>query len=57
MSYPEAYDPAYKKWRMEPLPFLPKEFKYEIIPNVKKQFQIVKGLLNREDVSYNLCLY
>ncbi|NLO08865.1 MAG: type IA DNA topoisomerase [Clostridiales bacterium] len=51
MSYPEAYDPSYKKWRMEPLPFLPKEFKYEIIPNVKKQFQIVKGLLNRKDVS------
>ncbi|TAH69726.1 MAG: type IA DNA topoisomerase [Anaerolineaceae bacterium] len=50
MSYPEAYDPAFKKWRMEPLPFLPKEFKYEIIPNVKKQFQIVKGLLNRKDV-------
>lgn len=51
MSYPEAYDPAYKKWRMEPLPFLPKEFKYEVIPNVKKQYQIVKGLLNRKDVS------
>ena len=51
MSYPEAYDPALKKWRMEPLPFLPKEFRYEVIPNVKKQFQIVKGLLNRKDVS------
>jgi DNA topoisomerase-3 len=51
MSYPEAYDLAYKKWRMDPLPFLPKQFKYEIIPNVKKQFQIVRGLLNREDVS------
>ena len=51
MSYPEAYDPAYKQWRMEPLPFLPKEFKYEVIPSVKKQFQIVKGLLNREDVT------
>lgn len=51
MSYPEVYDPAFKKWRMEPLPFLPKEFLYEIIPNVKKQFQIVKGLLNRKDVS------
>ena len=51
MSYPEVYDPAYKKWRMEPLPFLPKDFKYEVIPNVKKQFQIVKGLLNRNDVS------
>ena len=51
MSYPEAYDPAYKKWRMEALPFLPKEFKYEVIPNVKKQFNIVKELLNRKDVS------
>lgn len=51
MSYPEAYDPAYKKWRMEPLPFLPKQFKYEVIPNVKKQFNIVKGLLTRQDVS------
>ena len=36
MSYPEAYDPALKKWKMEPLPFLPKEFKYEVIPNVRK---------------------
>lgn len=51
MSYPEAYDPSLKKWSMEPLPFLPKEFLYEIIPNVKKQFNIVKGLLNRDDVS------
>lgn len=50
MSYPEAYDPAYKKWSMEPLPFLPREFLYEVIPSVKKQFQIVKGLLNRKDV-------
>ncbi|CUH92143.1 DNA topoisomerase [Herbinix luporum] len=51
MSYPEAYDPALKKWSMEPLPFLPKEFLYEIIPSVKKQFQIVKNLLNRKDVT------
>lgn len=51
MSYPDAYDPSLKKWSMEPLPFLPKEFKYEIIPNVKKQFNIVKGLLNRKDVT------
>lgn len=50
MSYPEAYDPAMKKWSMETLPFLPKEYKYEIIPNVKKQFQIVKELLTRKDV-------
>ncbi len=50
MSYPEAYDPALKKWSMEKLPFLPKKYKYEIIPNVKKQFQIVKELLTRKDV-------
>ncbi len=50
MSYPEAYDPALKKWSMETLPFLPKVYKYEIIPNVKKQFNIVKELLNRKDV-------
>jgi DNA topoisomerase-3 len=50
MSYPEAYNPALKKWNMETLPFLPKEYKYEIIPNVKKQFNIVKELLNRKDV-------
>ena len=50
MSYPDAYDPALKKWNMETLPFLPEEFKYEVIPNVSKQYNIVKGLLNREDV-------
>jgi DNA topoisomerase-3 len=50
MSYPEAYNPTLKKWSMETLPFLPKEYKYEIIPNVKKQFNIVKELLNRKDV-------
>ncbi|HWT27642.1 MAG TPA: DNA topoisomerase, partial [Mobilitalea sp.] len=50
MSYPEVYDPALKKWSMEPLPFIPKEFKYEVIGNVKKQFNIVKGLLTRKDV-------
>ncbi len=50
MSYPEVYDPALKKWSMETLPFLPKEYKYEVIPNVKKQFNIVKELLNRKDV-------
>ena len=50
MSYPEAYNPALKKWSVETLPFLPKEYKYEIIPNVKKQFQIVKELLTRKDV-------
>ena len=51
MSYPEVYDEALKKWTVETLPFLPKEFKYEVIDNVKKQFNIVKGLLNREDVT------
>lgn len=50
MSYPEVYDEALKKWALETLPFLPKSFRYEVIPNVKKQFQIVSGLLNREDV-------
>lgn len=50
MSYPEVYDEKYKKWNLRDLPFIPKEWKYEIIPGVKKQFQIVKGILNREDV-------
>ncbi|BCJ93646.1 DNA topoisomerase [Anaerocolumna cellulosilytica] len=54
MSYPESYDPALKRWSLETIPFLPKEFRYEIIPNVKKQFQTVKDLLNRKDVS---CIY
>jgi len=50
MSYPEAYDASYKRWSFDTIPFIPKEFKYEIIDGVKKQFQIVSGLLNREDV-------
>ncbi|MCD8046963.1 MAG: DNA topoisomerase [Clostridiales bacterium] len=50
MSYPEAYDMKYKKWSLSTLPFLPEEFKYEVIPGVQKQFQIVSGLLNRQDV-------
>ena len=50
MSYPEAYDEKYKKWQMETLPFIPEDFKYEVIPNVRKQFNIVSGLLNRDDV-------
>ena len=50
MSYPEKYDIKYKRWSLETLPFLPREFKYEVIPGVQKQFEIVKGLLNREDV-------
>ncbi len=54
MSYPEVYDPALKQWRLETIPFLPEEFRYEVIPGVAKQFQIVKGLLCREDVD---CIY
>ena len=50
MSYPEKYDIRYKRWSFDTLPFLPREFKYEVIPSVKKQFDIVKGLLNRPDV-------
>ena len=50
MSYPEEYDPALKKWNLQTLPFIPEEFKYEVIPSVAKQFQIVSGILNREDV-------
>ena len=50
MSYPEAYDPALKKWNLQTLPFIPDDFKYEVIPSVEKQFRIVSGILNREDV-------
>ena len=50
MSYPEKYDMKYKRWSLETLPFLPRDFKYEVIPGVEKQFQIVKGLLNRPDI-------
>ena len=50
MSYPEEYDPALKRWTLQTLPFIPEEFKYEVIPSVAKQFQIVSGILNREDV-------
>ena len=50
MSYPEEYDPALKRWSMDTLPFIPEEFKYEVIPAVEKQFRIVSSLLNREDV-------
>ena len=50
MSYPEEYDSALKKWNLQTLPFIPEEFKYEVIPSVAKQFQIVSGILNREDV-------
>ena len=50
MSYPEVYDEKYKKWRLETLPFIPETFLYEVIPSAAKQFKIVSGLLNREDV-------
>ena len=50
MSYPEVYDPALRRWRLETLPFIPTEFKYEVIEPVKKQFEIVSSLLNRPDV-------
>lgn len=54
MSYPEAYDPALQRWSMETIPFIPEEFKYEVIGNASKQFDIVRKLLNREDVG---CIY
>ncbi len=51
MSYPEKYDEKLKLWRLDTLPFIPKEYKYEVIPNVEKQFNIIKTLLLRDDVS------
>jgi len=50
MSYPDAYDPKLKRWSLETLPFLPEEFRYEVIGPVSKQFQVVRELLNRPDV-------
>ena len=50
MSYPESYDLSLKRWTLSSLPFIPEEFKYEVIPAVKKQFDTVKGILTREDV-------
>ena len=50
MSYPEVYDEKLKRWSMDTLPFIPQEYKYEIIQNVKKQYEIVKGLFHREDI-------
>ena len=50
MSYPEAYDPKYKRWSLQTLPFIPKEFKYQVIDGVAKQFKIVSELLNRKDI-------
>lgn len=51
MSYPEAYDEKYKRWSLDTIPFIPQEFKYEVIDSVKKQFQIVKNLLTRGDIT------
>ncbi len=54
MSYPEVYDEALKKWTMDPLPFIPKEYKYEVISNAANQFNVVKRLLTRDDIA---CIY
>ena len=51
MSYPEKYDARYKRWTLEDLPFLPADYQYEIIDSVKKQFEIIKALMTRKDVS------
>lgn len=51
MSYPDAYDPELKRWTLKTLPFIPEDYKYEVIPGVQKQFDIVSGLLNRADVT------
>ena len=50
MSYPEKYDENLKRWRLETLPFIPKEWKYEIIPQVANQYNIIKDLIHREDI-------
>lgn len=50
MSYPEKYDEKLKNWSLSTLPFIPKEYKYEVIDSVSKQFDIIKNILNREDV-------
>ena len=54
MSYPEVYDPNLKKWRLSTIPFIPTEYKYEVLPDTKKQFNIVAGLLTRDDIG---CIY
>ena len=51
MSYPEKYDEKLKLWRLDTLPFIPEEYKYEVIPSVQKQFNTIQSLLTREDVS------
>ena len=50
MVYPEVYDEKYKKWKLEDLPFLPKEYKYDVIPAVSKQYDVVHKMLHREDI-------
>lgn len=50
MCYPDAYDPALKKWSLDTIPFVPTEYKYQIIDNVRKQFDIVKSLFHRDDI-------
>ena len=50
MVYPESYDEKYKKWKLEDLPFLPKDYKYDVIKDVAKQYNIVHGMLHREDI-------
>ena len=54
MSYPEVYDPNLKKWSLSTIPFIPTEYKYEVLPDTKKQFNIVAGLLTRDDI---VCIY
>ena len=56
MSYPEVYEEKYKRWTLETLPFLPKEFKYEVIANVEKQFRIVSNILNRQAMQLKNCV-
>ena len=51
MSYPEKYDEKLKQWRLDTLPFMPKDWKYEIIPAVENQFKVIQSLLQREDIS------
>ena len=50
MVYPEVYDEKYKKWKLEDLPFLPADYKYDVIPAVRKQYGVVNSMLHREDV-------
>ena len=54
MSYPDVYNPDLKKWSLSTIPFIPTEYKYEVLPDTKKQFNIVAGLLTRDDIG---CIY